>query len=86
MHFLMVTQFYEYGGGSVFQVAATANGVTYDPSTPIAQPVASGSSTAKAASATSNTNGALSSAPFGRALATVPVVATALMLGAASVF
>ena len=31
-------QFYEFGGGSVFQVAATANRVTYNPATPIATP------------------------------------------------
>jgi hypothetical protein len=34
----MLVDFYEYGGGSVFQVAATANGVTYSPTTPIATP------------------------------------------------
>ena len=32
-------QFYEYGGGSVFEVAATLNGVTYAPSSPIATPI-----------------------------------------------
>ncbi|OBZ68413.1 hypothetical protein A0H81_11684 [Grifola frondosa] len=32
----MLVDFYEYGNGSVFQVAATANGVTYDPTTPVA--------------------------------------------------
>ncbi|KAI0347688.1 PLC-like phosphodiesterase [Trametopsis cervina] len=42
-NFLLV-DFYEYGGGSVFQVAATANGVTYDPTTPIATPKAQGGS------------------------------------------
>ncbi|KAH7885988.1 PLC-like phosphodiesterase [Phlebopus sp. FC_14] len=35
----MLVDFYEYGGGSVFQVAATANGVTYSPATPIATPL-----------------------------------------------
>jgi len=34
-------QFYEFGGGSVFQVAATANGVTYNPATPVPSPLAS---------------------------------------------
>ncbi|KAH9954417.1 PLC-like phosphodiesterase [Russula dissimulans] len=34
----MLVDFYEYGGGSVFQVAATANGVTYSPSTPVPSP------------------------------------------------
>ncbi|KAF8973628.1 PLC-like phosphodiesterase [Flammula alnicola] len=34
----MLVDFYEYGGGSVFQVAANLNGVTYAPSTPVATP------------------------------------------------
>jgi len=34
----MLVDFYEFGGGSVFQVAATANGVTYSPSTPVPSP------------------------------------------------
>ncbi|KAI0937269.1 hypothetical protein AcW1_001291 [Taiwanofungus camphoratus] len=42
----MLVDFYEYGGGSVFQVAATANGVTYSPTTPITTPSGSGSSSA----------------------------------------
>ncbi|KAH8099287.1 PLC-like phosphodiesterase [Cristinia sonorae] len=37
-NFLLV-DFYEFGGGSVFEVAATANGVTYNPTTPIASPL-----------------------------------------------
>ncbi|KAI9570387.1 PLC-like phosphodiesterase [Boletus coccyginus] len=47
----MLVDFYEYGGGSVFQVAATANGVTYAPATPIATPISqtdSGSSSQNA--------------------------------------
>jgi len=36
-------QFYEFGGGSVFQVAANLNGVTYNPQTPIASPADTGS-------------------------------------------
>jgi len=35
----MLVDFYEYGGGSVFEVAATINGVTYNPATPIATPL-----------------------------------------------
>jgi len=50
----MLVDFYEFGGGSVFQVAATANGVTYAPSTPIATPITSTS----ASSVTSTPNGA----------------------------
>lgn len=41
-NFLLV-DFYEYGGGSVFQVAAAANGVTYSPATPVASPKTSSS-------------------------------------------
>ncbi|KAF8585822.1 PLC-like phosphodiesterase [Ramaria rubella] len=37
-NFLLV-DFYEYGGGSVFQVAANINGVQYAPTTPIATPI-----------------------------------------------
>ena len=39
LHPIISLQFYEYGGGSVFQVAAAANGVTYSPSKPIATPL-----------------------------------------------
>lgn len=37
-NFILV-DFYEYGGGSVFEVAATANGVSYSPAIPIATPL-----------------------------------------------
>jgi len=47
-NFLLV-DFYEYGGGSVFEVAASANGVTYSPSTPIATPVSTSSTSASSA-------------------------------------
>jgi hypothetical protein len=53
-------QFYEFGGGSVFQVAATANGVTYNPATPVASPRSTGTPTAGTTSATSSPNGAIS--------------------------
>ncbi|EIM92250.1 PLC-like phosphodiesterase [Stereum hirsutum FP-91666 SS1] len=46
----MLVDFYEYGGGSVFEVAATANGVTYDPTTPIATPLSSSSSSSTSSS------------------------------------
>ncbi len=36
---IVALQFYEYGGGSVFEVAAALNGVSYDPATPIATPI-----------------------------------------------
>ncbi|THV07602.1 PLC-like phosphodiesterase [Dendrothele bispora CBS 962.96] len=63
-NFILV-DFYEYGGGSVFQVAATANGVTYD-STSIATPKSTasgstGSSGSSSSSSSSNSNSAESS-------------------------
>jgi hypothetical protein len=47
----MLVDFYEYGGGSVFQVAATANGVQYSGSVP-SPATASGSSTGSGSSST----------------------------------
>ncbi|KAI5121163.1 hypothetical protein M0805_007160 [Coniferiporia weirii] len=49
----MLVDFYEYGGGSVFEVAATLNGVTYSPTSPIATPILGTSS-----SSTSSTSAA----------------------------
>ena len=40
-----LVDYYNYGEGSVFEVAATANGVTYDASTTIAPPIISSSAT-----------------------------------------
>ncbi|PFH54860.1 hypothetical protein AMATHDRAFT_135121 [Amanita thiersii Skay4041] len=57
-NFLLV-DFYEFGGGSVFEVAARINGVSYNPSTPIAVPA-----TGQAANPTS-TSGALPMQPLG---------------------
>ncbi|KAH9178731.1 PLC-like phosphodiesterase [Lactarius sanguifluus] len=52
----MLVDFYEFGGGSVFEVAATANGVTYDPTTPVPSPLTSDTATT---SVTSVPNGAV---------------------------
>lgn len=54
-NFLLV-DLYEYGGGSVFQVAADINGVQYSPTTPVATPLPTSSS---AATGTSSGNGAV---------------------------
>jgi hypothetical protein len=54
--FLLV-DFYEYGGGSVFQVAAGINGVTYNPTTPVATPLPQ---TSSSTSPTSTGNAAAS--------------------------
>ncbi|GBE77665.1 Uncharacterized secreted [Sparassis crispa] len=47
----MLVDFYEYGNGSVFQVAATANSVTYTPSSPVATPITSSSSSSSSSGA-----------------------------------
>jgi len=61
-NFLLV-DFYEYGGGSVFQVAADINKVTYAPTSPIATPLSTSSSSptgsSGAGSGTGSGSGAL---------------------------
>ncbi|TFK56708.1 PLC-like phosphodiesterase [Heliocybe sulcata] len=79
----MLVDFYEYGGGSVFQVAATANGVDYSPTTPIATPKSQTASS-------SSTSGTSSSAPIDFRINQSQVVASfavvfSVMLGAWSV-
>jgi len=58
-----LVDFYEYGGGSVFTVAATANDVTYSPSQPIPTPI-SGSSAAASSKAANGGSGTGSAASF----------------------
>jgi hypothetical protein len=67
-------QFYEFGGGSVFQVAATANDVTYNPATPIATPLATGTT-----AATSTSNGATLRFSFRDLI--IPIVLSIGLLG-----
>ncbi|KAI9444817.1 PLC-like phosphodiesterase [Lactarius indigo] len=77
----MLVDFYEFGGGSVFEVAATANGVTYDPATPVPSPLTSGTATT---SATSVPNGAV--LHFGTGNLVIPVVMSlGLLVGSLSV-
>lgn len=52
----MLVDFYEYGGGSVFQVAASINGVTYSPTTPVATPVTSTSTATTLGSVSTSTS------------------------------
>jgi len=60
----MLVDFYEYGGGSVFEVAAQINGVSYNPSNPIATPSSTTTSTAGSVSVTSSSlNGGLKTLP-----------------------
>ncbi|KAF5352466.1 hypothetical protein D9756_006018 [Leucocoprinus leucothites] len=49
----MLVDFYEFGGGSVFEVAARINNVQFDPSHPVASPVPSGASPSSTAQTTS---------------------------------
>jgi len=78
----MLVDFYEYGGGSVFQVAATANGVTYAPTSPIATPI-TGTSATVASSRTSTPNAAISTLQI--EWRTALVVIGSVLLGAWSV-
>ncbi|TFK99737.1 PLC-like phosphodiesterase [Pterulicium gracile] len=57
----MLVDFYEYGGGSVFEVAASANGVTYNPTTPIAQPGGSSGGSTNGAGGTGTRDSAAAS-------------------------
>jgi len=52
----MLVDFYEYGGGSVFEVAASINGVTYSPATPIATPITGTATSSGSGSAVSGTS------------------------------
>jgi hypothetical protein len=71
-------QFYEFGGGSVFQVAATANGVTYNPSTPVPSPRSTGTATGTTSS-TSSPNGAVSQLVIGELI--IPAVLSLGLFG-----
>jgi hypothetical protein len=72
-NFLLV-DFYEYGGGSVFEVAAAINGVQYSPTTPVATPVSTSKSSSASSSGTGNSNGAITIS-FQHASASLLVVA-----------
>ncbi|KZT74978.1 PLC-like phosphodiesterase [Daedalea quercina L-15889] len=79
----MLVDFYEYGDGSVFEVAATANGVTYTPSN-IASPVSSGASGTSTASSSSSAS-ALGFQVTAAHLSAVAAVAGGLLLGVLNV-
>jgi len=74
----MLVDFYEFGGGSVFQVAATANGVTYNPSTPVPSPRSTGTATGTTSS-TSSPNGAVSQLVIGELI--IPAVLSLGLFG-----
>lgn len=81
-HYLYLSaQFYEYGGGSVFQVAANLNGVEYNPTRPIATPIPDGTGTS---TATSNAALELFQIPEGL-WASLGTALTGLVLGISTV-
>ncbi|KAF9566105.1 PLC-like phosphodiesterase [Agrocybe pediades] len=84
-NFLLV-DFYEYGGGSVFQVAADINGVSYSPSKPIATPLPTSSTASGAGNSVSVTstklNGGGVSQIFINHLYTAVAVSGSMFLGA----
>jgi len=69
----MLVDFYEYGGGSVFEVAATLNGVTYAPTSAIATPIPD-SATSNSSSSSSGAGTPLLGGPGGTWGWMVPLV------------
>ncbi|KAJ7161349.1 PLC-like phosphodiesterase [Mycena crocata] len=80
----MLVDFYEYGGGGVFQVAASINGVTYSPTTPIATPIPT-SSSASTGSGGGNTGSSVSGLVSRSQCIVSLSVALSIVLGATSV-
>jgi len=80
-NFLLV-DFYEYGGGSVFQVAASINGVTYAPTTPIATPIPTTTASGTAGSSSNTNTGSIASPS--QCIASM-FVALSVLLGAITV-
>ncbi|KAI0073710.1 PLC-like phosphodiesterase [Panus rudis PR-1116 ss-1] len=84
-NFLLV-DFYEFGGGSIFQVAADANGVTYNPSTPIATPLDNSSASSPTGSGSSSSSSAAVDFRIGMVqVYAVMGVVSCLLLGGLSV-
>jgi len=74
-----IVQFYEFGGGSVFEVAAGLNGVSYDPTSPIATPLATG--TGSIPSSTSVPLGAASNLTPTHGLASLALAIAGVVVG-----
>jgi len=70
----MLVDYYEFGSGSVFEVAASANGVSYSPSTPIATPRSTLDSSSPSSSA-SPSGSPSSSAALGLQVMRAPILA-----------
>jgi hypothetical protein len=84
-NFLLV-DFYEYGNGSVFEVAAAANGVTYTPKA-IASPKSQTSSTTSPSSSSNHAQSMLDISAFMNFLHVAPLLMTGgMVLGAWTVF
>ncbi|KAJ6503304.1 PLC-like phosphodiesterase [Mycena vitilis] len=82
----LLVDFYEYGGGSVFQVAANINGVTYSPTSPIATPLPTTSSSTSSSGGGSSSNSNNGSSLLSRTQWTASLfVALSVLLGASSV-
>lgn len=80
----MLVDFYEYGGGSVFQVAATINGVTYNPPTPIVTPHST--ATSSSASTTRNAGSSMKELlPCRQQFASYLLVIASIIYGASTV-
>lgn len=79
----MLVDFYEFGGGSVFSVAAEANGVTYAPTSPIATPLPD---TTASGTSSSGSSGALPALRLsGAQLMAMAAVAGGIIFGTLSV-
>ncbi|KAF4573138.1 Phosphoinositide phospholipase C domain-containing protein [Pleurotus pulmonarius] len=83
-NFLLV-DFYEFGAGSVFQVAADINGVTYAPTTPIAQPATANSSTSSSPSSGSGSGNGAAAMSASNSVAMVISVLSAVAVGVVNV-
>ncbi|KAF7339277.1 PLC-like phosphodiesterase [Mycena sanguinolenta] len=77
----LLVDFYEYGGGSVFQVAASINGVTYDPTTPIATPIPTSTTSSTSGGGNGNAGSLVSPSQFIASL----FVGLSVLFGAISV-
>jgi hypothetical protein len=80
-------QYYEYGGGSVFQVAATANGVAYSGTVASPKSTSSSSSSGSKSTTPSNTGSGNSARGVNSGFYTATIlVISGVTLGASLVF
>jgi len=79
-NFLLV-DFYEYGQGSVFQVAASANGVQYSPTSPIATPITGSASAGGSGTTSTPLNGAFDPVLSARGVAALGTIVSGVVIG-----